>query len=197
MTKRIAGWILVLMLVFQAGLASRSEAEGVDLNPAEGEELMIGLNRDEETARSLLDQFDKNLIDANTFLAAFRDLNVIFSTPYGETKDGQARGYYFPAGDGTAFFPVFTSAERARAYYDAGDRNGYLLMIDSFLGSLKTVQSANQIPSPCLMGIIIDPGDYGITLHASMLDKAIELLDKNVDPLENDEPQAENAPVEE
>ena len=133
MTKRIAGWILVLMLVFQAGLAFRSEAEGVDLNPAEGEELMIGLNRDEETARSLLDQFDKNLIDANTFLAAFRDLNVIFSTPYGETKDGQARGYYFPVGDGTAFFPVFTSAERARAYYDAGDRNGYLLMIASGL----------------------------------------------------------------
>ena len=178
MIKRIAGWILVFMLVLQAGFASRAEAEGVDLNSAGGEEPMTNLNRDEETARSLLEQVDKGLIDANTFLAAFRDLSVIFSTPYGDTKDGRTRGYYFPAGDGTAFFPVFTSEERARAYYDAGDRNGYLLMIDSFLGSLKMVQTVNQVPSPCLMGIIIDPGDYGITLHASMLDKAIELLDK-------------------
>lgn len=197
MTKRIAGWILVFMLVFQAGFASRAVAESADLNPAERENPMNRLDRDEETARSLLEQVDKGLIDANTFLAAFRDLSVVFSTPYGETKDGQARGYYFPVGDGTAFFPVFTSAERARAYFDAGDRNGYLLMIDSFLGSLKMVQTVNQVPSSVRMGIIIDPGDYGITLHVSMLDKAIELLDINEEVPESDEPQAGNAPVEE
>ena len=139
------------------------------------------LTWDDSAARDLLEQLDRQLIDMETFLKSFRDLDVVSSTLFGENSFGMRVGYFVSSDDGAAFFPVFTSPERAKAYFDQGKRQGYLLIVDSFMGSLESTKMLNEILRENTLfsielGIIIDPDDYAVTIDVSMLDQVIEML---------------------
>ena len=180
MHRMLKRCVSLILISFLACLPLFEGCAAAEENTLAGDDQMNDMNLDESAALDLIEKFHKDLIDAQTFLKSFRDLNVFSSTPFGETKDGTPMGYFVPAGNETAYFPVFTSAEKARAYFDKGDRNGYLLFVGSFMSSLESTKELNEDLReknfPVRLGVIINPDNNGITIDVSMLDKIIEML---------------------
>lgn len=61
-------------------------------------------------------------------------------------------------------------------FYEEAGRCGYMIMEDTFLSFLETTNKINEGNTPVKLGVVIDPKQYGITLHASMLDAVIDSL---------------------
>ena len=127
---------------------------------------------------SLLDKHEKRIIDDKSFLFLFGKVNVFYSTPFGDHKDGGIRLFALPAPDKTAYLPVFTSSERAMEFYKEAGRLGFLVMESSFASYLETVMNMNKGNSPIKCGAIIDPGYYGITIDATALGTVIDMIAK-------------------
>ena len=127
-----------------------------------------------DKALLLLEQHEKREIGDAQFLKEFGKVTVFHSTPYGDHIDGKPRLFLLPAPEKTAYMPVFTSEERAREFFTKAGRAGYLLMSPTFHEVLVTVKKANE-GAPIKMGVIVDPGYYGITVDVANLDAVINL----------------------
>ncbi len=125
---------------------------------------------------SLLDNHEKGLLDDKSFLSSFGNVNVFYSTPFGDHKDGNSRLFILPAPDNTAFLPVFTSEQRAKEFYNEAGRIAFLLMENSFTSFLETTNKINQGNTPIKLGAVIDPGYYGVTINANALDTVIDMI---------------------
>lgn len=125
---------------------------------------------------SLLDKHEKGLLDDKSFLSSFGKVNVFYSTPFGDHKDGNSRLFALPAPDNTAFLPVFTSEQRAKEFYNEAGRIAFLLMENSFTSFLETTNKINQGNTPIKLGAVIDPGYYGVTINANALDTVIDMI---------------------
>ena len=124
---------------------------------------------------SLLDKYDEGLLDDKSFLNAFGKVNVFYSTPFGDHKDGGSRLFALQAKDGTGYLPVFTSTERTMEFYEKAGRLGFLIMEGSFSSFLESIKKMNSGNTPVKMGAIIDPGYYGLTFNANVLDVVIDM----------------------
>ena len=124
---------------------------------------------------SLLDKHEKGLLDDNSFLGSFGKVKLFYSTPFGDHKDGGSRLFVLPEQDNTAYLPVFTSSERLVEFYEKAGRCGYLILEGTFTSFLETTKKINEGKAPIKLGAIIDPGYYGVTVHANMLDTVIDL----------------------
>ena len=122
----------------------------------------------------LLEQHEKKLMTDKEFLKEFGKVTVYHSTPYGDHTDGRPKLFLIPAPEKTAYLPVFTSEERAREFFTKAGRAGYLLMAPTFHQALETTKKANE-KTPIKMGLIVDPGYYGITVDAANLDIVISM----------------------
>ncbi|MCL2696378.1 MAG: hypothetical protein FWE69_08655 [Clostridiales bacterium] len=127
-------------------------------------------------AETLLEQHKRGEMDDNTFLIAFGKADIFYSTPFGDHKDGGSRLFALPDKDNTGFLPVFISAERASGFYDKAGRCGFLVMEGSFKSFLEITRGMNRGKTPVKLGAVIEPGYYGITVGASMLDAAIRMM---------------------
>jgi len=127
-----------------------------------------------ENALLLLERHEKREISDVEFLKEFGKVTVFHSTPYGDHVDGKPRLFLLPAPENTAYMPVFTSEERAREFFTKAGRAGYLLMSPTFHEALVTMKKANE-SAPIKMGLIVDPGYYGITVDVANLDAVINL----------------------
>ena len=125
---------------------------------------------------SLLDKHENGLLDDKSFLNSFGKATVFYSTPFGDHKDGGSRLFILPAQDETAYLPVFTSTERAIEFYEKACRKGFLIMESSFTSFLETIQKINSESTPIKLGTIIDPGYYGVTIDANVLDTVIDMI---------------------
>ncbi len=123
----------------------------------------------------LLEQHDKGLLDDTSFLKVFGKAKVFYSTPYGDHKDGNGRLFVLPASDNTGYLPVFSSLERIKEFYENAGRCAYLIMEGTFLSFLETTSKINA-GTPVKMGTVIDPGYFGVTVNADMLDTAISII---------------------
>lgn len=123
----------------------------------------------------LLEQHEKGLLDDNSFLKAFGKAKIFYSTPYGDHKDGGGRLFVLPAPDNTGYLPVFTSLEKIKEFYEKAGRCAYLIMEGTFLSFLETASKINA-KAPLRMGTVIDPGYFGVTVNADMLDTAISII---------------------
>ena len=112
-------------------------------------------------------------MDDNTFLISFRNVKIFYSTPYGDHKDGGCRPLVLPDGEKSVFVPVFTSAERAKEFYENAGRVAYMIMEASFLSFLETTSAISKENALVPLGVVIDPGYYGVTISANMLDNVI------------------------
>ncbi len=121
---------------------------------------MISMTRAEE----LYQKYDKGEMDINTFLKQFGKEEFLYSTPFGERKDGRKTLFVLQAPDNAGFLPIFTKMERA----------GYLLMKSTFHDILSTAKKANE-KAPVKLGVIVDPGYPQIHIEAKNLDAVIEL----------------------
>lgn len=123
----------------------------------------------------LLEQHENGELDDASFLKAFGKATVYYSTPYGDHKDGKSRLFALRAEDDTGYFPVFSSPERMQEFYEKVGRCGYLMIEGTFLSFLETTSKVNAT-APVKMGAVVDPGYFGVTLHADMLDTAIRMI---------------------
>lgn len=124
---------------------------------------------------SLLDKHESGLLDEKSFLRSFGKVNVFYSTPFGDHKDGGSRLFVLPAQDETAYLPVFTSIERAMEFYEKAGRVGFAIMEGSFTSFLETTKIINEGNTPIKLGAVIDPGYYGVTIGANSLDVVIDM----------------------
>ena len=122
-----------------------------------------------------LEQHEKGLLDDTSFLKAFGKAKVFYSTPYGDHKDGNGRLFVLPALDNTGYLPVFSSLERIKEFYENAGRCAYLTMEGTFLSFLETTSKINA-EALVKMGAVIDPGYFGVTVNADMLDAVIHII---------------------
>ena len=122
---------------------------------------------------TLLDRYEKGLIDDTEFLKAFGNARVFYSTPFGDHKDGGSRLFILPARGETGYYPVFASEERLIEFYEEAGRLGYLIIESTFNAFLETVKKINDGESPVKMGAVIEPGYNGMTIEAAALDAVI------------------------
>ncbi|MDR1321474.1 MAG: SseB family protein [Gracilibacteraceae bacterium] len=123
----------------------------------------------------LLEQHEKGLLDDTSFLKVFGKAKIFYSTPYGDHKDGGARLFALPASESTGYLPVFSSHERIKEFYENAGRCAYMIIEGTFLSFLETTRQINTA-APVKMGAVIDPGYFGVTVNADMLDTAISLM---------------------
>ncbi|MDD4475185.1 MAG: SseB family protein [Eubacteriales bacterium] len=124
---------------------------------------------------SLLEKHKSGLLDDKSFFSSFGKVNVFYSTPFGDHKDGGSRLFVLPAQDKTAYLPVFTSIERAKDFYDKVGRVGFVIMENSFTSFLETTKKINQGNTPIKFGAVIDPGYYSVTINANSLHIVIDM----------------------
>ena len=78
---------------------------------------------------------------------------VYYSTPFGETKDGQQK-LFMLGRDGIPFYPVFYSRESMHAFFEQMGRAAYL----SIEGTVEAVQDSIRTIEPLKnAGIVIEP----------------------------------------
>lgn len=124
-------------------------------------------------ADGLLLKHQQGELDDVSFLREFGKAKVVYSTPYGDHKDGSKKLFLLPGPEKTGYNPVFSSSERLCEFYEKVGRKGYMIMEGTFTSVLETTKQINAGKVPVKMGIIIDPGYYDVTVDAKVLDIVI------------------------
>jgi len=138
--------------------------------------LFDGMKKKNDEAQVLLERHEKKELNDTDFLKAFRGVEVYYTTPVGDHKDGGMRLFAIPGPDKTGYMPLFLSEEDMRNYYDKAGRIGYMIMKASFLPILETAAQANSGNAPVKLGLMIDPFKYKVTLDVPMIDPVLRLL---------------------
>jgi hypothetical protein len=85
--------------------------------------------------------------------SAADDETVYYSTPYGDTKDGQQK-LFMLGRDGIPFYPVFYSKESMHEFFERMNRAAYLIIE----GTIQAVQDTLRTIEPLKdAGIVIEP----------------------------------------
>lgn len=78
---------------------------------------------------------------------------VFYSTPFGDTKDGQQK-LFMLGRDGIPFYPVFYSRESTIDFFERMDRAGYMIIE----GTIQSVKDTVRMLEPLKnAGIVIEP----------------------------------------
>ena len=140
----------------------------------------MGIFNKTETTNSnaveLLEKQDKGQISNREFLCDFGKEMVFYSTPYGDHIDGKPRLFLVPGPDGTGYLPVFTSMERTKEFFEQAGRAGYIAMHAPFANVAQITLKVNNDGAPVKMGLIIDPGYYGVTVDAKYLEIVLSMM---------------------
>lgn len=78
---------------------------------------------------------------------------VFYSTPFGDTKDGQQK-LFMLGRDGIPFYPVFYSRESSIDFFERMNRAGYMIIegtIQAVKESMRTIEPLKNA------GIVIEP----------------------------------------
>ena len=134
---------------------------------------------DNADAISLLDKHENGLLDDTSFIRCFGNATVFYSTPFGDHKDGNGRLFALPATDKTGYLPVFSSPERIKEFYENAGRLGFLIIEGTFISFLETIKKTNEGNTPIKFGAVIDPGYYGGTVDANVINVAIKTIEKS------------------
>ena len=126
-------------------------------------------------ALTLLEKHEKGELDDTEFLRLFGKAEVFHSTPAGDHKDGGSRLFILPETEESGFLPVFSSAKRMEEFFKKEGRLGHIIVKRSFRAVLETADKINNDNAPIKMGVVIDPGYYGITVSASNLPVVIDM----------------------
>ena len=140
----------------------------------------MGIFNKTETTNSnaveLLEKQDKGQISNREFLCDFGKEHVFYSTPYGDHIDGKPRLFLVPGPDGTGYLPVFTSMERTKEFFEQAGRAGYIAMHAPFANVAQIALKVNNDGAPVKMGLIRDPGYYGVTVDAKYLEIVLSMM---------------------
>ena len=81
------------------------------------------------------------------------DAKVYYSTPFGDTNDGQQQLFLLER-DGVRYLPVFRSVESMKVFYTQTNRAAYMILE----GDVESVMETNRSIEPMKrVGIVIEP----------------------------------------
>lgn len=129
---------------------------------------MFGFGKKDD-ALSLLKKYESGKLDDAKFIEQFKKVNVFYSTPFGDHKDGTSKIFALPAQDGSAYLPVFSTKERAVEFYNQAGRVNFVLMEGTFASFMSTTSKINADKPPVQLGVIIEPMYNKITIDAKYL----------------------------
>ena len=90
------------------------------------------------------------------------DVTVYYSTPFGDTKDGQQKVFML-ARDGVPFYPVFYSRESMHAFFQWMNRAAYMIIEGNIQAVKDTMRSIEQLKNA---GIVIEPfGEHPVEIR--------------------------------
>jgi hypothetical protein len=81
------------------------------------------------------------------------DTTVFYSTPFGDTKDGQQK-LFMLGRDGIPFYPVFYSRESTIDFFERMNRAGYLIIEGTIQAVKDTMGTIEPLKNA---GIVIEP----------------------------------------
>ncbi|MCV7386385.1 SseB family protein [Mycolicibacter longobardus] len=81
------------------------------------------------------------------------DTTVYYSTPFGETSDGEQRLFLLER-DGMRYFPVFRTVESIKEFYAQRDRVAYAILKGNVQDVMETTRSIELLKGT---GIVIEP----------------------------------------
>ncbi|OBH06988.1 MULTISPECIES: hypothetical protein [unclassified Mycobacterium] len=81
------------------------------------------------------------------------EAKVYYSTPFGNTKDGNQKLFLLGRGE-MQFFPVFRSKESLIAFYEKMNRAAYMILEGDVQRVLETTRSIELMKD---VGIVIEP----------------------------------------
>ena len=140
-------------------------------------EKMKALFEDNMYGNELLNKYENRELNDAQFLKAFGQINIFYSTPLGDTVDGQQALFLVRKSGGSLYHPVFVSLENAKKHFDKNKRAGFLIMQKTFLDFVKDTLSIYE-KAPEKVGVIIEPGTFGFTLDADVLGAVIKMMVK-------------------
>jgi hypothetical protein len=123
----------------------------------------------------LLERHEKGVLNDESFLKAFCNATILYSTPFGDHKDGGSRLFALATPDNHVYLPVFSSSERMKEYYEKAGRCSYSMIEGKFLELLEMLTKVNR-DAPVKMGIIIDPGYFSVTVNEDMMNTVISII---------------------
>lgn len=78
---------------------------------------------------------------------------VYYSTPFGDTKEGEKKLFLLQR-DGVPYFPVFRSVESMKKFYEHMNRVSYLIIEGDIRAVMDTLRSIEPLKTA---GIVIEP----------------------------------------
>ncbi|MCR4791350.1 MAG: hypothetical protein K5871_01230 [Lachnospiraceae bacterium] len=138
--------------------------------------LFDGFKKKENEAGILLEKHENKVLNDKDFLKAFGNMEVYYTTPFGDHKDGGQRLFVIPGPDKTGYMPVFISEQDMKNFYEQAGRKGYLIMKAPFISIIETNSKTNKSNTPVKLGLIIDPIKYKVTLDVPMIDPIIRFI---------------------
>ncbi|MDR1196290.1 MAG: SseB family protein [Endomicrobium sp.] len=136
---------------------------------------MKALFEENSYGSELLNKYENKELSDAQFLKAFGQSDIFYSTPFGDTVGGQQALFLVRKSDGPLYHPVFTSLENAKTYFNKAGRAGFLIMSKTFLDFVKDTLNIYE-NAPEKVGVIIEPGVFGITLDPEVLDAVIKMM---------------------
>ena len=135
------------------------------------------LSANESEARRLLDlQLNKQINDA-TFLKEFSKLEILYTTPAGDTKDGKKKFFLIPGPEPTAYMPLFLNESEIREFYDKAGRGAFVILKGTIKDVIKVALTQNKEDKMNFkFGFMIDPFKYKVTLDAPMLEPILAMI---------------------
>ena len=76
------------------------------------------MKANEAKARELLDKYQNKELNDAAFLKEFGKVEILYTTPVGDTKDGKQKFFLLPGTPPTAYMPVFLNEAEIREFYD-------------------------------------------------------------------------------
>jgi hypothetical protein len=89
------------------------------------------------------------------------ETTVFYSTPFGDTKDGQQK-LFMLGRDGIPFYPVFYSRESTIEFFERMNRAGYMIIE----GTIQSVKDTVRMLEPLKnAGIVVEPfGEHPVEI---------------------------------
>lgn len=85
--------------------------------------------------------------------ASATDPKVYYSTPFGDTKDGQQKLFLLGRGD-VQYLPVFRTVESMKEFFEQRNRAGYVVLEGDIQSVMDTTRSIEFMKN---VGIVIEP----------------------------------------
>ena len=129
------------------------------------------MKANEAKARELLDKYQNKELNDAAFLKEFGKVEILYTTPVGDTKDGKQKFFLLPGTPPTAYMPVFLNEAEIREFYDKAGRAGFLILKGTLLNVIEVGISQNKKDDMNFKyGFMIDPWKYKLTLDPPVLE---------------------------